>query len=192
MKQTNNTNLYGGFTMDREKMDIFALVDELEVEIEESPNQRFSKNKSVDPKFIMEIIDDIKNTLHDELDASRRIMTERDQILNAAERQASELIKRAKREGDELILQENVVKEAQLRASRLLDGAKKKAQEIRKSATDYAEEVFEDLDAFYRESIGLIELNRSRLYERTEPSITPKQTAEAVSAVDAEEYYDED
>lgn len=177
--------------MDREKMDIFALVDELEVEIEESPNQRFSKNKSVDPKFIMEIIDDIKNTLHDELDASRRIMTERDQILNAAERQASELIKRAKREGDELILQENVVKEAQIRASRLLDGAKKKAQEIRKSATDYAEEVFEDLEAFYRESIGLIELNRSRLYERTEPSITPKQSVEP-AAMDAEEYYDED
>ena len=56
-----------------EKLDIFALVDELQEEIEMSPTRGFSKNKSIDPKIVMEIIEDIKNVLHDELDTSRRI-----------------------------------------------------------------------------------------------------------------------
>ena len=71
-----------------EKVDIFALIDELQEEIELSPTRGLSKNKSVDAKIVMEIIEDIKQALHEELDFSRRVVGEKDQILNAAQTQA--------------------------------------------------------------------------------------------------------
>ena len=86
-----------------EKVDIFALIDELQEEIELSPTRGLSKNKSVDAKIVMEIIEDIKQALHEELDFSRRVVGEKDQILNAAQAQADEIIKRAKLEAEELV-----------------------------------------------------------------------------------------
>jgi iron uptake system EfeUOB component EfeO/EfeM len=161
-----------------EKMDIFALVDELQEEIEMSPTQGFSKNKSVDAKIVLEIISDIKNVLHEELDASRMIMSERDQIISAAESQASEIIKRAKKDADELIKKEEVYKAAYERAAKLLENSKQKAQELRKSANAYAEEVFDELEGFYRESIDMVKVNKTRLYGKSEPTITPKSEGE--------------
>ncbi len=157
-----------------EKMDIFALVDELQEEIEMSPQRAFSKNKSVDAKIVMEIIEDIKNVLHEELDASRRIMTERDKIISAAEAQASEILKRARKDADDLVKQEEVYKTAYDRAAKLLESSKKKAQELRKSADTYAEEIFDELESYYHDSVDLIKVNRTRLYNKSEPSITPK------------------
>ncbi len=157
-----------------EKMDIFALVDELQEEIELSPSRGFSKNKSIDPKIVMEIIEDIKNVLHDELDASKRIMAEREQIIKAAETQANDVLRRAKKEADELVKQEEIYKAAQERALRIVENARQKAQELTKSATDHAESIFDDLNDFYRESIELVKQNKSRLYVKGEPAITPK------------------
>jgi len=161
-----------------EKMDIFALVDELQEEIDMSPTRGFSKNKSVDAKIVMEIISDIKSVLHEELDASRRIMAEREQIINAAESQALEIIKRAKKDAEDLMKKEDVYKAAYERAAKLLENSKLKAQDLRKSANSYAEEVFDELENYYRDSIELINVNRTRLYGRSDPTITPKSEGE--------------
>ena len=95
-----------------EKTDIFALVNELQEEIEMSPTKGFNKNKSIDYKIVMEIIDDIKKALHDELDFSRRIMKEKDDILSEAEARANDIITSAKSRADQMIQQEAVSKAA--------------------------------------------------------------------------------
>ena len=147
-----------------EKVDIFALIDELQEEIELSPTRGLSKNKSVDAKIVMEIIEDIKQALHEELDFSRRVVGEKDQILNAAQTQADEIIKRAKLAAEELVKEDAVSRSAYDKASKLLENSKQKAAEIRQSANTYAEEVFDELEDYYKECIGLIKENKARLY----------------------------
>ena len=45
-----------------EKVDLFALIDELQQEIEESPNRLLSKDsKVIDTNYVLEIIEDIRN-----------------------------------------------------------------------------------------------------------------------------------
>ena len=151
------------------KSDIFEYVGELEEEIEASRYAKLSKtNKVIDEKIVMEIIGDIKNALHEELDASVKIMAERDQIINAAETQAAEILKKARRD-----------KLAYAKANSLLETSRQNAQTIRKRANQYAEEVFDDLEKYYKESIELIQLNKSRLYKKSEPVITAKEKSEA-------------
>lgn len=151
-----------------EKLDVFALVDELQEEIAMSPTKGFSKMKSVDEKIVMEIIEDLRKALHDELDFSKRIMNEKEQILKAAQTQADEIRRQAKAEAEEMIKEMPITKAAQERAGKVIDSTKTKAAEIRKSANKYAEDVFEELEAYYKESIELIHENKSRLYGKSQ------------------------
>lgn len=158
------------------KSDIFEYVSELEEEIEASRYAKLSKtNKIVDEKILKEIIADIKSALHEELDASIKIMAERDQIINAAEAQAAEIVKKAKRDAEAMAKKEEVYKLAYAKANSLLESSRQNAQTIRKRANQYAEEVFDDLEKYYKESIELIKVNKSRLYKKTEPTITTKE-----------------
>ena len=55
------------------KTDIFEYVTELEEEIQESRYAKLSKSmKVIEEKIVLEIIEDIKGALHEELDASSR------------------------------------------------------------------------------------------------------------------------
>lgn len=158
------------------KSDIFEYVSELEEEIEASRYAKLSKtNKVVDEKILKEIIADIKSALHEELDASIKIMAERDQIINAAEAQAAEIVKKAKRDAEAMAKKEEVYKLAYAKANSLLESSRQNAQTIRKRANQYAEEVFDDLEKYYKESIELIKVNKSRLYKKTEPTITTRE-----------------
>ena len=162
------------------KSDIFEYVGELEEEIEASRYAKLSKtNKVIDEKIVMEIIGDIKNALHEELDASVKIMAERDQIINAAETQAAEILKKARRDAEAMAKKEEFYKLAYAKANSLLETSRQNAQTIRKRANQYAEEVFDDLEKYYKESIELIQLNKSRLYKKSEPVITAKEKSEA-------------
>ena len=158
------------------KSDICEYVRELEEEIEASRYAKLSKtNKVVDEKILKEIIADIKSALHEELDASIKIMAERDQIINAAEAQAAEIVKKAKRDAEAMAKKEEVYKLAYAKANSLLESSRQNAQTIRKRANQYAEEVFDDLEKYYKESIELIKVNKSRLYKKTEPTITTRE-----------------
>ena len=150
-----------------EKMDIFALVNELQEEIEMSPTKGFSKAKAVDEKIVMEIIDDIKNALHDELDFSKRVMNEKEQILKGAQAQADEIIRQAKAEAEEILQENSITRAAYEKAAKMLENSKMKAMEIRKSANEYAEDVFNDLESYYKESIELIQENKARIYGKS-------------------------
>ena len=56
-----------------EKVDLFALIDELQQEIEESPNRLLSKDsKVIDTNYVLEIIEDIRNASKNEFESSRR------------------------------------------------------------------------------------------------------------------------
>ena len=147
-----------------EKMDIFALVDELQEEIEMSPTKGFSKNKLVDQKIVMEIIEDIKTALHEELDFAKKVASERDQILRSADIQAEEIVRRAKKEAEAMVKQEEVTKMAYEKANKVMENTR--AEEIKKMANTYAEEVLDELEKYYRESMDLIGENKARLYAK--------------------------
>ena len=63
---------------------------------------------------------------------------------------------------------ENSLSTSMINAQRMGDSiiheSKQKAAEIRQSANTYAEEVFDELEDYYKECIGLIKENKARLY----------------------------
>ena len=153
-----------------EKLDVYALLDELQEEIEMSPTKGFSKSKLVDAKIVMEILEDIRHALKDELEFSKRVLKEKEQIIKGAQAQADEIRKQANVEVEDMVKESAVVRAAQEKSDQILENSRKKAGDIRKSAIDYAEDLFNDLESYYKESIDLIHENKARLHGKGDPS----------------------
>ena len=162
-----------------EKLDLFGLIDELQEEIEMSPVKGLAKHRMVDGKIVLEIIEDIRKAAHDEFDFSKKVLDDKEQIVASAEAQAEEIVRQAKLRADEMIKKDNVTQAAYDRATKMLESSKSKAGEIRKSANTYAEEVFDELEDFYRESIALIKENKARL--KAKPAEKQPKTEEKYS-----------
>ena len=74
-----------------ETVDIYALLDELQEEIDLAKNCLFSKNKSVEPEVLTEIINDIRAALDDTLEYSRKVEAEKDRILTEAHAEVTDI-----------------------------------------------------------------------------------------------------
>ena len=86
------------------------------------------------------------------------------QPLNAeAQNEADTIIKRAQADAQAMVNESNVVKSAQDQAQKIIDKAKMKSLEIKKLAKEYADDVFADLEDYYKESMDLVKENRIRL-----------------------------
>lgn len=65
-----------------------------------------------------------------------------------------------------MIKQEEITQAAYEKANKLMENSRAKAGELKKMANTYAEEVLDELEAFYRESIDLVGQNKARLYAK--------------------------
>lgn len=150
-----------------ETVDIYALLDELQEEVDLAKNVPFSKNKSVEPEVLNEIIQDIRAALDDTLEYSRKIEEEKNTILTEAQNEADAIIRRAQTDAQAMVSESNVVKAAQDQAQKIVEKAKQKAAEVKKIAVEYADDIFADLDVYYKESMNLLKENRTRLNSKS-------------------------
>ena len=146
-----------------ETVDIYALLDELQEEIDLAKNVPFSKNKSVEPEVLNEIIQDIRAALDDTLEYSRKVEEEKNRILTDAQNEADAILKRAQADAQAMVMESNVVRSAQDQAQKIVEKAKMKSAEMKKIAVEYADDIFADLDEYYKESMNLLKENRMRL-----------------------------
>ena len=146
-----------------ETVDIYALLDELQEEIDLAKNALFSKNKAVDPEVMNEIIQDIRTALDDALEYSKKVEAEKDRILTSAQAEADRIVREAQADAQKIVSESNVVKASQEQAQKIVEKAKQKSLEIRRIAKEYADDVFSDLEDYYKESMDLVKENRIRL-----------------------------
>ena len=160
-----------------EKVDLFALIDELQQEIEESRNGLFSKNKTIDTRIVMEIIDDIRKAAKNEFDSSRNIIKERDTIIANANAQAEAIIRSATDRANNMISENSVARAAYEKSVKMVEQSRAKSMQIRQSAMDYATDVLDELESYFTEYLGYVRDNKSRM--------AGKSTAEAGQTTDS-------
>lgn len=146
-----------------DNQDVFALVDELQGEIEMAPTKGFSKQKALDANILLEIVEDIKEALHREFDTSRKVLLEKDAMLSSAQAQADAIVKEARERAAEMVADDVITKTAQDQAARMIEKAKQQSRDIKRNAERYAYEVFDELEAFYNDSLDLLSENREKL-----------------------------
>jgi cell division septum initiation protein DivIVA len=139
-------------------MDILHLVDRLEELLNESRPIPLTHSVVVDEDRILEIIDQMRISIPEEVKKSQQLLAQRDRILAQAQEEANRTISLAKQKGEEAVNRDAIVQAAQSRSEQILAQARVDAESIRREADDY---IIEALGALEGELTRLINQARN-------------------------------
>ncbi len=111
----------------------------------------------------MEVINEIRLKLPDEINRASWVAKERQRILNEAQSEADELIEKVKEQQIYLVEENEISRQAQKYAKQLIEEAERKANDMKIGAYNYSDEILSKLQEKIREINGIIEQNREVL-----------------------------
>lgn len=144
-------------------MDVLKLLAEIEDIVEAGSGVPFSQKVMVDKIEILEIVNEIRIKLPDEIKQASWIKDERQRILADAQADADNLLNDANHKLQEIIGEHEIIKLAEERAEEILTKAKTNAKEIRIGAMEYADGMLEDTQENLKNIITLLNDNRKEL-----------------------------
>ncbi len=118
-------------------MDILQLIDRLEELFNESKAVPFTHNVVVDEDRMLEIIDQMRIVIPDEVKKAQQILSQRDRFLAQAQEEADRTIALAREKAEQIAARDNIVQEAQRRAEQIISQARADAEATRRDADDY-------------------------------------------------------
>ena len=127
-------------------MDIQHLIQRLEDVIEEGRHMPFSRYTLVDEVRALELIDQLRISVPEEVEKARRILLRREDILNEAHHEGERVVGRARERGTEIVEREVTVQVAQNRANQILEEARREAAQLRADADAYVVQVLGRLE----------------------------------------------
>jgi hypothetical protein len=143
-------------------MDIQHLVDRLEDLIDEGRHVPFSKATLIDEERALELIDQMRISIPEEIEKAARVLAQRDRILAQANEEAARVVQLARERGDQLIDREATVQAAQNRAANIIEAAKQEAEGITGDADGY---VLDSLNGLEQDLIKLLTIVRNGISE---------------------------
>ena len=149
-------------------MDILYLVDRLENLIAGSRHMPLVNQIIVKESDILNIIDQLRTTIPDEIKQARRIIQDKERILAQAQAEANALIARARSESEQTVNREGLLKAAEARSQELLQRASQEAEQLQNEAEGY---VIETLRAL-RDHLTSIETDIGRSILSVEKGLT--------------------
>jgi hypothetical protein len=127
-------------------VDVLQLIDRLEQLVTSGTRLPIASRTMIDEGAFLDIIDQLRVSVPEEIRQARRFSTERERVMEQAEAEAQKVIATA-HERAMLMLQDNdLVRSATEEAQRRLAEAELEAEEIRRGADQYAFEVLSSLD----------------------------------------------
>ncbi|WP_294496202.1 ATPase [uncultured Gemmiger sp.] len=149
-------------------MNVDELLDLMEETLEEGTAMPFSAGKRVvDVDKMRDIIDDVRANLPDEMRQSKKIVEDRERIVQDARKEADSIIKQAEDRAKVLTSDQEITKRAQKRAVEILTTAQNQSREISKSATNYCETILKNTEETLAHSIADIKNTRMNLRNAT-------------------------
>jgi cell division septum initiation protein DivIVA len=126
-------------------VDILYLLDQLEEVLGTGSKLPFTSRTLVDEQEVLDILDQIRMSIPEELKAARRLSQERDQVLADARAEAERMLREADEHAAGRISEHALVRTAEARASEIEERAMRQAEQVREEAEAYAYRVLERL-----------------------------------------------
>lgn len=160
-------------------MDIQHLVDRLEDLIDEGKHMPFSRFTMIDEERALEIIDQMRISVPEEIEKANRIMMSRDRVLAQANEEAARLLQQARSKGEEMLDQDVNVQAAQNRAANVIEQAHQEAERIRREADDYVLHVLSQLEQSLTKNLGTVRNGINAVQRPVGPESVIDETADA-------------
>jgi F0F1-type ATP synthase membrane subunit b/b' len=127
-------------------MDILHLVDRLEEVLNQSRPLWFTKSVIVDEDRILDIIDQMRVAIPDEVKKAQQLLAQRDRLLAQAQEEANRTIAIAREKSEQLVERDAIVQAAQVRAEQIINQSRTGIEDTRKEADNYVIETLTTLE----------------------------------------------
>ena len=127
-------------------MDILHLIDRLEELLNESRPLPFTHNVIVDEDRMLDLIDQMRVTIPDEVKKAQQQLAQRDRVLAQAQEEANRTIILAREKSDQMIERDSITQSAQVQAEKIIAQAYLDAELIRQEADKYVLETLTRLE----------------------------------------------
>jgi hypothetical protein len=118
-------------------MDILHLVDRLEELFNESRSIPLTHLVAVDEERMLDLIDQMRVSIPDEIKKAQSILAQRDRILAQATEEANRTLALAREKADQMVERDAIAQSAQVRAEQIIEQARLEADKTRRESDDY-------------------------------------------------------
>ncbi len=127
-------------------MDIMHLVDRLEELLNESRQIWFTNNVVIDQDRMLDLIDQMRVSIPEEIKKAQQIQAQRDRVLAQAQEESNRILALAREKGDALTERDAIAQSAQARAEQIIAQARAESEATRHDADDYVLETLTHIE----------------------------------------------
>lgn len=170
-------------------MDIQHLVDRLEDLIDEGRHVPLSKYTMIDEERALEIIDQMRISIPEEIEKSRRVIQQRDRLMAQANEEAERMVLLAREKGDNMVARESVAQAAKNQAANIIEMARRAAEDMEVDANTYVMDVLGELEGQLIRTLTVVRNGINAVNQRMEEhtgSSAPAQIPAQHANVDQE------
>jgi cell division septum initiation protein DivIVA len=159
-------------------MDILSLVDRLEELFNESRPIPLTNNVVVDEDAMLDIIDQLRVAIPEEVKRAQKLLAERDRTLAQAQEEAKRTVQIARDKSEGLLERDSIVEAAEMRSHDIEKDAKVVAEATRREADDYVLESLTNLEMELERYLNQVRNGIRSLMQQAE-SVLEKHTEES-------------
>lgn len=121
-------------------MDIASRLQQLEELVAEAKSMPLSTSVLVNREEVLELIQEMRATMPEEIKQARWVVKDREQLLTKARKDSEGIVQQALEEQKRLVAQEEVVRASTREAERILEEARDQSRQMRLEAEDYIDQ----------------------------------------------------
>ena len=158
-------------------MDILHLLKRVKEPLNQSRPFPFTHNVLVDEDRMLDLIDQMRVAIPEEVKKAQQLLAQRDRLLAQAQEEANRTISIAREKGEQLIDRDSIVQAARSQVDQIIAQAHVEGERTRREADEY---VLESLTRLEMEMERLLTQVRNGIHTlQNEPPMTPEaQTVE--------------
>jgi hypothetical protein len=166
-------------------MDIMFLLERLESQIATGTGVPTTRKVLVDKDAVLELIDQLRVAVPEEIHAAKRINSEGERILEKAQEEGARVTARAQEQATFLIGERGLLDLAEVEGKKVIADAHEVAAGVRLGADAYAAEILETIEAEVRKALAGIEKGIDVLVTR-QAELRPEEPAAADLSSDSD------
>jgi len=127
-------------------VDILHLIDRLEELLNQSRPLWFTHNVIVDEDRMLDLIDQMRVAIPDEIKKAQQVLAQKNRILAQAQEEANRTVAIAREKSEQLLERDAIVQSASARAEEILNQARADVENTRHEADDYVVDTLRRLE----------------------------------------------
>ncbi|HAD05738.1 MAG TPA: hypothetical protein DCE76_01105 [Anaerolineaceae bacterium] len=154
-------------------MDILHLVDRLEELFNESRPIWFTHSVMVDEDRMLDLIDQMRVSIPEEIKKAQQILAQRDRILAQAQEEANRTIQLAREKAEQMIERDAIIQAAHARAEQIIQQARLETESTKRDADEYVLESLSRLEVELEKMLNQVRNGVRALQSERQQAMAP-------------------